>query len=254
LLVAQLIPSRVYRPRPILQAKYLEKKFIPFPSIALNQSWKEIRRITIYLVEMMGNIGRLIEHDEPGLVRQVKRREKYVDSLVRQSVSYLVQVSQGTVPDLQSKQLVDQLFILDNLESISDSLKRMGSQSAKRIDAGITFSGEGTRELMEVHSRVAALLRRLDKALKDEDWISMREISEASNAIEKSDEKLKLSHFQRLMSGKPESESSTTIHMELLNQLAQINSHIGIIARRMAAAVSLEEFMFDEYTYDVDEG
>jgi phosphate:Na+ symporter len=141
------------------------------------------------------------------------------------------------------------LFLLDNLESIADTIKSMGSQSAKRIDAGITFSEEGAKELLGMHKDVTGLLCRLARALKEEGRESMVYIATVSLEIAKGDEKLKLSHFHRLMSGKPESESSTTIHMELLNMLGQVNSRIGVIARRLSPAVFPYHTGIDDFDY-----
>lgn len=249
LFIRRLIPTRVQPAKPVLQAMYLERKFIQFPSIALNQSWKEIQRIALYLEQMMADIGQLVTQDEPGLVNRIRRHEKYIDSLVRQTVLYLGHVGHGAISDVQLKGLVEQLFLLDNLESIADTIKSMGSQSAKRIDAGITFSEEGAKELLEIHGKVTALLYRLARALKEESRDSMASIAAASLEIEHGDETLKLSHFQRLMSGKPESESSTTIHMELLNLLGQVNSRVGSIARRLSPTLPPHQVSVDDYDY-----
>ncbi len=232
-LVHKIFPTTVYKMKPLLEAKYLEKKFLTYPAIALNHSWKEICRIAHYLEGMMDDIGKLITEDDLGLVRHVRRHEAYVDSLVRQTVSYLVQISREHVPDAESRHLVDQLFILDNLESISDCLKRAGRQSAKRINAAISFSEEGARELREVHSKIASLLTRLDAALRDRDTDAISEIHKEADKIEKSEEDLKLSHFHRLFEGRTTSEASTRIHMEILNQLTEVNGYIRAITQRL---------------------
>jgi phosphate:Na+ symporter len=246
----RIIPVKPYHKKPILEAKFLEAKFIEYPAIALEQSWKEINRINRFIKEMMSEIRILITENEFNRVQNIKRRERYVDSIVGQTVSYLVRVSQGKVPDHLSKKLVEQLFILDNLESIADSLKRIGGQLAKRIETNVTFSEEGAAELQKLHTRTATLLTRLQKILQADSLRGLGKLRLEALEMESAEEKLKLSHFRRLMSGKPESEESTTIHMELLNLYLRVVSSISIIAGMPREVSALEELDFEESDFE----
>jgi phosphate:Na+ symporter len=99
----------------------------------------------------------------------------------------------------------------------------------KKIRQGFMFSDEGFREIFAFHRQVEGNFRLAADALTTYDKdLAVRIKEERSKGLD-THIKLHNAHIERLKRGLQESIETSTIHLDLINDLERVNFHIANI-------------------------
>ncbi len=209
------------------QPKYLDQEALQSPDFAYRLAFREVSRVADHLLRM-AQAAFEVNTDDPKLLERVRHEEEVVDSLVHEVVKYL-----GSLQDrLPNDKLLQLLGISTSLEGIGDLLKRILRQRGKLWQEGLQLSPEGRAELDRIETitleRAKGILTALAVADMNGCAPRLRESEEVMASIEQS----RLAHLTRLREGREESVLTSTVHLDLLTVMEQINNELNSIIRR----------------------
>lgn len=211
--------------------EYISKHVLSVPALALGQAAREIVRMSGLVTKMVQQtIEVFIASSEP-LRRRLIAADDEVDFLQEALVPFLSHLSQEELTAEQSAKAVQLLTITAELEHTADVVsKNLMDHARKKIEKGFLFSEEGWKEIKAFHAKTVLVLEQAISAftLNNEDMA--REILEERAAMDAFLEKLRQSHIARLQRGLRETLETTTVHLDLLDDMNQIGKHAFRIA------------------------
>jgi phosphate:Na+ symporter len=204
---------------------YLDDHVLGTPALALGQATREVLRQSDLVREMLVGSIRAFQSDDESLIIEIKSKDNLIDLLDRQIRLYITRLSTSHLTESQTRRAMTVLESARNLESMGDILDRnIMPLAVKRITKGITFSQEGMNEIIAFHKKV---LDNFDTALSafagnDRDLAdSVLRNKEDLGIMER---ELVQAHLDRLRKGLRESIETSHVHLDLIGNLARINS------------------------------
>jgi phosphate:Na+ symporter len=141
--------------------------------------------------------------------------------------TYLTSTDPEELGPADHRRLNEVLTFATNLEQAGDVIDRtLLPHAAKRLKRGIAFSAEGESELLALMDRLLANLRTAASLFMTEDPRAARVLAEEKVAFRDAEAAATMTHLERLRSGRVESAETSSLHLDLLRDMKQINSHI----------------------------
>lgn len=226
-LLEKIIPERSgkksFRPR------YLDRRLIKTPSIALGLATKEINRMWDYILVMTRNIAVILEKNDSSLLYSVSDEEEKVDLLYRETSQYLVELMRQPLEREDFIRTMRLINIVNDLEHIGDIIEKNITYLAQiKIEGRCTFSEEGWDEIFILHKRVFELMQLVNISFVAGNNQMAAKVLRLQPQVVKMERHLRLLHIQRLRYGVSEVVSS--IHLDLINAYLQISIHLRNIA------------------------
>jgi phosphate:Na+ symporter len=204
---------------------YLDEHVLATPALALGQATREALRASDIAREMLVDAVKVFENDDPAAITAIKNKDNLIDVLDRHIRLYITRMSSSHLTEAQSRRALAVLEVSRNLESIGDIIDRNVMPLAmKRINKGITFSREGMVEIVSFHKRI---IENFDTAISS---FAGHERDLADQVLRNKEElglverELVQAHLDRLRKGFRESIETSHIHLDLIGNLARINS------------------------------
>ncbi len=223
-LVEAMVPARAeeagFKPR------YLDEYVLESPPLALGEATREVLRMADIVQEMVRDAVVVLRENDEALIEQIEQKEDRVDFLEEAIKAYLTRLTQHTLTEEQSKREVGLLYLISELEHIADIVdKSLLSLARQKIQAQLAFSAQGMAEMEEFHRRVLENLRTVVTSVATRDQELARRVLADKTAINRIERELRQAHIQRLHAGTKESMETSSIHIDVLNDLKRINSH-----------------------------
>lgn len=224
-LIMRLVPDKPEEKK--FGPMYLDDHVLGTPALALGQASREALRESDIVREMLAKIVHALQTDDQSVIEEIKNKDNLIDVLDRHIRLYLTRLSSSRLSESQSRRAMAVLEMARNLESIGDIIDRnIMPLAVKRIVKGFTFSQEGMDEIAAFHKKV---LDNFDTAISafatnDRDLADrVLRHKEELGAVER---ELIQTHFDRLRRGYRESIETSHIHLDIIGNLARINSLI----------------------------
>lgn len=220
------------------QPKYLLPSLLDTPAVALTQATQEVIRMGNIVAKMFKDSLEAFLNNDKDLRKKLPADDDTVDSLEEAITPYLSRIAQGEITPELSRKCSALLYIVDDLEHIGDIVsKNITSYIKKKIDFNLSFSDEGIKEISEFHAKVLEVIKSAIAALADWD-LKLATIVEKQREI--GNERLKElhnRHLQRVFKGLKESIDTSTIHLDLINDLERCNFHASKIGRAIRETI-----------------
>ncbi len=234
--VEWLVPDKPIQEVVLAQAKYLDEELLETPTLALDRVRLEFSHMGGYVKDMLEGIMPAILSGNHAALRQVVAVDDMVDGLHGQIVTYLGKISQKSLSETQTRELLGLMDAVNDLENIGDivetDLFHLGNQ---RIDMGLTISNK-TRELLtNMHKFVTRSTELAIDAVKTDDE------GIASNVVAMKEEFNRLTDWaaihqaDRLIADEPNRLSCYTVEVDIIEKLKRIY----YFSKRMSKTVTL---------------
>lgn len=211
--------------------KYLDEYVLESPPLALGEATRETIRLGDMVQEMVVDTLRVFRDNDEPLLERLERVEDQVDYLSEAIKAYLTKLSQQGLTEEQSKREVGLLYLISELEHIGDVVdKSMLQMARQKIHGHHTFSEEGWAEILSLHGEVVENLRSVLTAIATRDQELAQRVLSDKAAINKMERELRQAHIRRLHVGLRESLDTSSIHIDLLNDLKRVNSNVTNMA------------------------
>lgn len=207
--------------------KYLDDHVLGTPSLALGQATRETLRESDLVREMLIDSIKVFQVDDQGMIAAIRDKDNLVDILDRQIRLYLTRLSASNLTEIQSRRAVALLEASRDLESIGDIIDRnIMPLATKRITKGLMFSEEGMNEIIGFHKKLTENFDMAISAFTGNDHDLGRRVIRNKEELEELERELTQTHLERLRKGLRESIETSHIHLDVIGNLARINSLI----------------------------
>lgn len=209
--------------------KYLDRRMLGTPSVALDLAIKEIVRTSRIAKEMIEKSQRVFLNGEE-LSQEIHQQEEYVDELQREITLYLSMIlSQNTLAEHHSTLLAGLMHVVGDIERIGDHAENITRYGQERQEKGIVFSAAAQEEMADYFQRILTIFAQAVQALADSDRELAEEVWREELTIDELQESLRRNHMDRLCKGNCE-PAAGIIFVEVINNLERIADHSTNIA------------------------
>lgn len=226
--ITRLIPEARRSPS---GAIYLNPQVLDTPAVALGQALREVLRLGDIVLGSLREALRVLEKDDEALMRELIRRDDLIDRLEEDTKQYLTKLHEQSLTPEQAERETALLFVVVDLEAIGDVIeKNLMELAEKKIRGHHRFSDAGFGEIRELHAKVVENLELALGALASGDRSVAEKVLRHKTRISHLEREYRQSHIQRLHQGLPESIDTSSIHLDVLLALRQVNSFATAIA------------------------
>jgi phosphate:Na+ symporter len=224
-LLVKLVPEKAEEKR--FGPMYLDDHVLGTPSLALGQATREALRASDIVREMLTEMIRGLQSDDPAIVEEIKRKDNLVDLLDRQIRLYIARLSSSNLTESQSRRVMTVLEVTRDLENIGDIIDRNIMPIAlKRITKGFVFSQEGMAEIVSFHKKTIDNFDYAIAAFANHDRDLAERVLRNKEELGLLERELVQAHLERLRKGLRESIETSHIHLDIIGNIARINSLI----------------------------
>ncbi len=220
---------------------HLDEKALSTPAIAIDLSQAEVGRMVKILRRMVNAIMHPIFTKEEGIdeihkhitiIEGIEMREEKIDYLHEKVTDYLIKIGREELSEQQSAEVFNLISIVRDLEAIGDIVYRdMFPLIAKKHALNISFSEEGREEIKVYHHKIYKQLERLEATISEHKFKKAKKILSKQIKYTDLEAGFRIKHLERLKSERKETIATHEIHMEIMDNLKQINVYVTEIAK-----------------------
>jgi phosphate:Na+ symporter len=226
--ITRLIPEREERRE---GAIYLDRQLLDTPAVAIGQAVREVLRMGDLVVRSLKDSLRVLERDDEDLMKAISKRDDEIDRLEEDIKNYLTQLREQSLTPEQAERETALLFVVVDLEAVGDVIdKQLMELAEKKIRGNHRFSDQGLREIADLHAKVIENLELALAALASGDASIAEKVLRHKSPISELERRYRQSHLDRLRAGLKESIDTSSIHLDVLLALRQVNSFATAIA------------------------
>ena len=210
---------------PLENPSYLDENAIDNPQLALTFATREVLRMAEWVQLMLRQSIDAFQSTERSTISNLEQMDDQVDQMHTEIKSYLMQVSRNRLDGQESQRCMEIVSFTVKMEHIGDIVEKNLLQLArKHSSTGRRFSAEGWAELEGLHSRVMDNLELALNVFVSSDVDTARQLIKEKDQFRDLEQECNLRHMQRLRDGAAETVESSPIHLDVIRDLAQINS------------------------------
>ena len=211
--------------------RYLDPIAISTPPAALACVSRETLRICDIVQGMLRDTLEAFRVNNARLVKDIRDREAIVDSLYESIKTYLSRLSGESLSKEETRRYMQILNFSTNLEHVGDIIDNsMMEMAMKKIRNQDTFSRQGFAEIAAMHAMVMENMQLAHNVFMTGDITMARKMFEAKTTLRSHEKSASEGHFRRLSEGVAETIATSSLHLDLLRDLRQINTYISMIA------------------------
>ncbi|MBL4614645.1 MAG: Na/Pi cotransporter family protein [Magnetovibrio sp.] len=233
-LVERFMPRPAFDPNAPdqpMQPLYLNEDQVGNIGQALANASREALRMGDVVYRMLElSIEAFKSHDVTS-IKAIERMDDDVDRLNEAVKFYATEISRGKLTRRESERCMTIVHYVTNLEHVGDLIDRnLMELAAVKQKKGLGFSGEGQHDIDVLHERLMANLQMSFNLFLSQDEGLATELLSEKRAFRDAQIDACQRHFERLRRGTAESMETSAIHMDLLRDFKQINSHITALS------------------------
>jgi phosphate:Na+ symporter len=209
----------------------LDESALDTPAQALANATREVVGVCETVEVMLKRIMELYEHAEPADIEALAALDDRVDRKHAAIKLYLARMSSRQLSEHEALRCQELLGACVKLEQVGDIIVRnMLAHVQKKVQHGLEFTDEGWRELAAFHASVMANARLAFNVLVSRDSATARLLVQEKERLREREKHSSQSHFLRLRDGTAKSLETSTIHLDTIRDLKQINSLLASMA------------------------
>jgi phosphate:Na+ symporter len=203
--------------------RFLDKRVLNTPTIALMQATNEINRMSQIVVSMYGEIVHLFYRFDARALRKIVEMENAVDSLHKELSNFLGLLSRESLDSENSMKLPLFLQLVNQLEHLGDINMKLLSEIQKKREKKISFS---TNAMTELKKLAAAVSEMIDMTVNPEvtKIPSSEEILDAKAKIGEIRECAVAGHLKRMKTGHCTVEAGF-LYNDIITSLATLSDN-----------------------------
>jgi phosphate:Na+ symporter len=225
-LLRRWLPERIVEGDPS-QPMYLNPSALETPVIAVGAAAREALRLADVLESMLQGLRDVFEGGDRRQIGETKRLDDVLDKLNMAIKAYLTSLDPDALSEIDHRRVTEILAFATNIEQAGDIVdKNLLGIAAKKLKRGLAFSREGQAELLSMIDRLMANLRAAGALFVIEDERAARLLAAEKEAFRNLEADATASHFERLRSGRVDTAETSSLHLDALRHIKQINTHL----------------------------
>lgn len=215
----------------VVELSALDEAALDKPSQALANATREVVRVCETIEIMLQRIIGLYEQADKESIAALAALDDRVDSRHAAIKLYLARVTQHPMSEEEALRCQELIGACVRLEQVGDIIVRnMLVHVRKKLDRGVEFTDQGWRELLAFHGAVLANARLAFNVLVSRDAETARQLVHEKDRLRDLEKSSSQSHFARLGEGTARSVETSSIHLDTIRDLKQINSLLASMA------------------------
>ena len=183
--------------------------------------------MTDVLAGMLEGFRDALDKPDRRQIDATKRSDDILDKLNTAIKAYLVSLDPELLSEEDHRRVNEILAFATNIEQAGDIVDRnLLSLASKRIKRRLAFSEEGKADLLDITERLIVNARQAGSLFMTGDTRAARMLANEKEAFRQRETDATLAHFSRLRSGRIETRETSALHLDLLRDLKQVNSHL----------------------------
>lgn len=225
-ILRHFLPRKINRADPA-QPLYLDPAATETPVVAIGAAAREVLRLVDVLGEMVSGAKLSITSADRKALSALRRKDNVLDSLNRAVKTYLTSIDADELGDADKRRVNEILLFSMNIEHAGDVLdQNLLPHLAKRLRRGLAFSPGGQKELCDLFERLVMNLQKAAAVLMTQDERTARMLADEKVIFRKVVREGTAAHFDRLRMGDINTIETSSLHLDILRDLKQINSHL----------------------------
>ncbi|MCA9142591.1 MAG: Na/Pi cotransporter family protein [Planctomycetales bacterium] len=232
-LLNRIVPSKSFKEKPHLTD--LDIRMVETPSLAIEQSRKEIVKMGDSCAKMLAWLGELSQQDEPNkqLADRLKQREQVLDSMQDEIAVFVTNLLSGNVPHSVAEEAREQLRIADEYESVSDYLANLDNFDRKLRRDGHRFTPSQLESLKELNEHVSEYVAAVNEAFRQNNANVLTKTSPMSKRVRNEIKTLRRRHLEELSEGTI-APAVSIAWLATLNAYARVRDHSQNVAETIS--------------------
>ncbi|MBK0329220.1 Na/Pi cotransporter family protein [Rhodobacteraceae bacterium F11138] len=209
----------------------LDPEALDRPEQALANATREAVRMCETIEIMLSRIMDIYEEPTPEAVEELIQQDDWVDKRQNAIKLYLAQITEKAMTVEQARHCQNLLEVCIKLEQAGDVIVRnLVPHVQKKMERQVEFTPEGWRELLDFHNAVMRNARLSFNLLVNGDPETAHRVIAAKDRLRARERETRQRHFNRLRQGTEESIETSSIHLDTVRDLKQINGLLAAIA------------------------
>lgn len=223
-IVTRLIPGKAEEYEDERHTKYIDRRFLGNPSVALAQATRETIRMGHLVREMFSKTMEYFDNNDAKLAQRVHALEDTADFLEREITDYVVLASQKSLSREDSNQSFILLQSLNDIERIADLSENIIELADYAFEHNVKFSGEARDELDHVIGLTNETLDMVLEVLEKKDRSLAEKVNENERRIDELQAKYRRAHIRRL-NERVCNGNNGAVFLDVLGNLERISDH-----------------------------
>ncbi len=206
---------------------YLDHAAKETPIVALGGAAREALRLADHLEEMLRGARDVLEKADRKLISETRRKDDVIDKLNTAIKLYLTSLDPDELGANDQRRQQEVLLFATNMEQAGDVIDRtLLPHIVKRMKRGVQLASADRDELIAMMDRLIANLRSAAALFVTEDLRAARLLADEKAAFREAETKATALHFQRLRLAPKQGSLTSSLHLDVLRDMKQINSYI----------------------------
>jgi len=217
----------------IFHIKYLDRRYLDSPEVALVQARQEIIRMGEEAQTMFDEVIGALKIRNARNLAKWSEREDVLDNLQKEITDFLVKVMQQNIVIEESREITSLLRMTNNIERIGDELEDVAAALKNMIEEKLYFSEYAIADYVTITSEAREFLRLVLNGIKNENRQIMSEALRLVNNINRMTDDMKAGHHDRLFEGTCEIDRGM-IFIEILDAFEKMGGFCYNLAQAAA--------------------
>ena len=209
----------------------LNEAALDTPQQALANATREVVRICETIEIMLADVIDLYQNPTKARIDRLAALDDRVDRWHAAIKLYLAKVTSRQLTEAEALRCQELIGACVKLEQVGDIIVRnMLVHVRKKMERNLEFTEDGWRELAAFHASVLANARLAFNVLISRDRETALQLVQEKDRLRDREKRSTQGHFERLSTGTAKSVETSSIHLDTIRDLKQINSLLASIA------------------------
>ena len=211
---------------PILETapKYLDRRLLSSPAIALQQVVKELGRMGQFALDTLSGAMEVFFTGNERLVRPTRAKEEAVNNLEKEITVYLVELAQRSLTKAQSERLNFLYNAVNDIERVGDHAMNILELAEYKMEHDLPYSDEAIKSLKEMYEMVMGAFAKSLASLTEDDPSRAGEVIITEDDIDALEKAMRRAHIKRLNEGRCY-PGSGVVFLDVISNLERIGDH-----------------------------
>ena len=225
-LLRRLLPAQVNQADPG-RAMYLDPTARDTPIVAIGGAVREALRLADVVETMLTGLREAFAKGDRRQISETRRLDDILDSLNTAIKSYIVSIDPDALSDADHRRVGEVLIFITNMEHAGDIIeKNLLGIATKKLRRGVSFSKAGEAELLAMIDRLLANLRMAASLFMTADERAARLLVGEKEIFRGLESEATATHFERLRARGVDTVETSTMHLDALRDLKNVNTHL----------------------------
>jgi phosphate:Na+ symporter len=213
--------------------KFLDRKFVDNPNVALNLARDEVVRMGEIAQAMFAQVTNALFSRQNEPLSRWRQSEDALDTLQKVVTDFLVQVSQANITELESREINSLLRMVNNVERIGDSVENIAELIEEMLEDKLELTELGISDYTEIRDQTAKFLDLVVQGMAERNTDIMEMSKQMEENIDRMRGDMRDNHINRLRAGICTVDPGL-VFVDMLNNFEKIGDYCYNIAQGVA--------------------